>query len=348
MAIPKPSQTKQPILNYLARATAPVKIAALIEEVGRHFNLTKEEREARMPGGMGRLTGNVNAAVRDLKTTGLAQSPRFGHLEITATGRETIQGAVAEPQAPTPTKEVSSPPAQPVDEPEAQKQEAQSASAQTSNEEGIQELQTPMPISEEAPAKRRGRPRKVDVSPTPPISKKETSEPKKQIAAKKETDVSPAQSSQREEVQTPQAQPVPASDDGRFVELTSQIVSSYVAKTTIDLEQVPEFIKSTHAALAGLGQPESDKPATSQKPAVSIEESVTGDYIICLEDGKKLKALKRYLGNKYNMSPEEYRTKWGLSPDYPMNAPNYVKERSENAKRMWLGRKPSTGRKKTA
>ena len=347
MAIPKPSQAKQPILNYLARATAPVKVAALIEEVGRHFNLTQAEKEDCMPGGMSRLTGNVNAVVRDLKTTGLAQSPRFGHLEITAKGREAVQGAAA-PQASTQVQENPSPSAQPVNEQEAPKQEAQPAPVQPSNEEGIQELQTPLPASEEAPAKRRRRPRKVDVSSTQPVSKKETSEPKKQSDVKKEADVSPAQPIQKEEVQAPQAQPATESDNNRFVELTSQIVSSYVARTTIDLEQVPEFIKSTHAALAGLGQPESDKPRTSQKPAVPIEESVTGDYIICLEDGKKLKALKRYLGNKYNMSPEEYRAKWGLSPDYPMNAPSYVKERSENAKRMWLGRKPGTGRKKTA
>lgn len=347
MAIPKPSQAKQPILNYLARAAAPVKIAVLIEEVGRHFNLTKEEREARMPGGMGRLTSNVNAAVRDLKTTGLAQSPRFGHLEITATGKEAIQGAktsgIAPTTQPVPAQEVPSVSAQPSNEQEAPKPEAQHASKEES-----QKSQTPPPVSEEAPVKRRGRLRKnVDSLPTQPITRKETPEPKKQPDVKKEADVSPAQPSQKEEVQSPQAQPAATSDDIRFVELTSDIVSSYVSKTTIDLEQVPEFIKSTHAALAGLGRPESDKPTTSQKSSVPIEESVTGDYIICLEDGKKLKALKRYLGNKYNMSPEEYRAKWGLSPDYPMNAPNYVKERSENAKRMWLGRKPGTGRKKT-
>ena len=111
---------------------------------------------------------------------------------------------------------------------------------------------------------------------------------------------------------------------------------------------MPEFIKSTHTALAGLGQPESDKPATSQKPAVPIEESVAGDYIICLEDGKKLKFLKKHLKDKYNLSPHEYRVKWGLSPDYPMVAPEYKKERSNLAKRLGLGRKPGTGRKKTA
>ena len=343
MAIPKPSQTKQPILNYLARATASAKLAVLTEEVGRHFNLTQAEKEDRMPSGMGRLAASVNAAVKEMKAARLLQAPRFGHLEITAEGREAIQGGTA-PQEPVAVQEVSSPPAQSSNEQEAPKPEAQSAS-----KEEIQESQTLPPVSEEAPAKRRGRPRKqVDSLPTQPIASKETSKLKEQSDAKEEVDVSPIQPSQKGEVQAPQTQPAATSGDGRFIELTSQIVSSYVANTTIDLEQVPEFIKSTHAALAGLGQPESDKPATSQKPAVPIEESVIGDYIICLEDGRKLKFLKKHLKDKYNMSPHEYRVKWGLSPDYPMVAPEYAKERSNLAKRLGLGRKPGTGRKKTA
>ena len=329
MAIPKPSQAKQPILNYLARATAPVKLAVLIQEVGRHFNLTKEEMKNRMPSGMGRLAANVNVAAKEMKASRVVRSPRFGHLEITASGREAIRGTI-EAQQPAPVKETPSLLAQPSKEQEAPRPESQ-------------------PVSGEEPAKRRGRPRKkVDSLPTQPISKKKASEPKEHPDHKKEADVSPLQPDRKEEVQDSPAQPATPIDDGRFVELTSQIVASYVAKTTIDLEHVPEFIKSTHAALAGLGQPESDKPATSQKPAVPIEESVIGNYIICLEDGKKLKFLKKHLRDKYNMSPHEYRVKWGLSPDYPMVAPEYTKERSKLAKRLGLGRKPGAIQKRTA
>ena len=367
MAIPKPSQTKQPILNYLARTAAPVKLAALIEEVGRHFNLTKVEMEDRMPSGMGRLVGTVNAAAKEMKAARLVQSPRFGYLEITTTGREAIQGTVA-PQQPVPASEAPSPSAQPSSEQEAPKPEAQPASKEES-----QESQTPPPASEEAPAKRRGRPRKsvdslpaqpgneqktakpkgrpkkkVDSLPPQPVSKKVAAKPEGQPDRSKKVDVPSAQPSQKGEAEAPQPQPVATSDDGRFVELTSQIVSSYVARTTIDLEQVPEFIKSTHAALAGLGQPESDKPATSQRPAVPIEESVIGDYIICLEDGRKFRSIKRHIREKYNLLPHEYRVKWGLPPDYPMVAPDYAEARSENAKRLGLGRKVGAGQKRQA
>lgn len=299
MAIPKPSQTKQPILNYLAQATEPVKLAVVIEEVGRHFKLTKEEMEVRMPSGMGRLAASVNAAAKEMKAARLLQSPRFGHLEITATGREGIHGVGTSGTAPAPTPQP------------AQEKEAHSSSVQPGNEQG-------------------------------------TPKPKGQPGRKKKIDSLPAQINRKEEVQVPQTQPVPASDDSRFLELTSDIVASYVSKTTIDLNQVPEFIKSTHAALAGLGQPASNEPAVSQKPAVPIEESVTGDYIICLEDGKKLKFLKRHIREKYKLSPVEYRLKWGLSPDYPMVAPGYAEERSKLSKTLGLGRKPGALQKKTA
>ena len=367
MAIPKPSQAKQPILNYLARATAPVKLAVLIQEVGRHFNLTKEEMENRMPSGMGRLAANVNVAAKEMKASRVVRSPRFGHLEITANGREAIRGTV-EPQQPAPVQETSSLLAQPGKEQEAPKPKAQPLGGeepakrrgrprkkvddlptQPSQKEEMQELQTLALVSKETTAKPSGRPKKkVDRLPTQPISNKKASEPKEHPGHKKEADVSSAQPDRKKEAQDSPAQPATPIDDGRFVELTSQIVASYVAKTTIDMEHVPEFIKSTHAALAGLGQPESDKPATSQKPAVPIEQSVIGDYIICLEDGKKLKFLKKHLRDKYNMSPHEYRVKWGLSPDYPMVAPEYTKERSNLAKRLGLGRKPGAIQKRTA
>ena len=158
----------------------------------------------------------------------------------------------------------------------------------------------------------------------------------------------PTQPSRNEQVPVPQPQPVSASDNSRFVELTSRIVASYVSKTAVDFREVPEFIKSTHATLAGLRQPASGASTlTSQKPAVPVEESVSDDYIVCLEDGRKLKSLKRYLGSTHNMSPEEYRAKWGLPPNYPMNAPNSTKSRSDIAKKTWRGRMAGTGPQKT-
>ena len=325
MAIPKPSQTKQPILNYLARATEPVKLAVVIEEVGRHFKLTKEEMEVRMPSGMGRLAASVNAAAKEMKAARLLQSPRFGHLEITATGREGIHGVGTSGTAPAPTPQP------------APEKEAHSSSVQPGHEQG-----TPKPKGKP------GRKKKIDALPVQSTGKGAAVKPKGQPGRKKKIDSLPAQINRKEEVQVPQTQLVPASDDSRFLELTSDIVASYVSKTTIDLNQVPEFIKSTHAALAGLGQPASNEPAASQKPAVPIEESVTGDYIICLEDGKRLKFLKRHIREKYKLSPVEYRLKWGLSPDYPMVAPSYAEERSKLSKTLGLGRKPGALQKKTA
>jgi len=122
---------------------------------------------------------------------------------------------------------------------------------------------------------------------------------------------------------------------------TVQIVSAFVSNNTIAPADIPALISETHAALAshagGTHGGEKEQP----KPAVPIRRSVTPDYIICLEDGKKLKMLKRHLKSVYGMTPEEYRAKWGLPPDYPMVAPNYAAKRSELAKRIGLGRKPS-------
>jgi predicted transcriptional regulator len=114
-------------------------------------------------------------------------------------------------------------------------------------------------------------------------------------------------------------------------------VASFLAGNQIAQRDIPDLIRSVHAALADVA---SSAPAQAQEapePAVAIKKSITADFIICLEDGKKFKSLKRHLRTRYAMSPEEYRAKWGLPHDYPMVAPNYAKERSSLAKRMGLG-----------
>ena len=126
------------------------------------------------------------------------------------------------------------------------------------------------------------------------------------------------------------------SDD--LLKLATEIVAAYVSNNSVAASDLPAMIKSVHAALGGLSGGTSADMATSQKPAVTVKKSITPEYIICLEDGKKLKMLKRYLRSRYNLSPEEYRAKWGLPPDYPMVAPNYAAQRSEFAKKIGLGR----------
>lgn len=122
-----------------------------------------------------------------------------------------------------------------------------------------------------------------------------------------------------------------------LVELTTQIVSAYVSNNTVAASDLSHLIVETHAALSrasGKNQP----PAREElRPKVPIKKSVMPDYIICLEDGKKFKSLKRHLRTHYNLSPEEYREKWNLPHDYPMVAPNYAKARSDLAKKMGLG-----------
>jgi len=119
-------------------------------------------------------------------------------------------------------------------------------------------------------------------------------------------------------------------------------VAAYVSNNPIPVSEVPAMIKSVHSTLGGLGGVAQNEVQTSQKPAVPVKRSVNPDYIICLEDGKKLKMLKRYLRSNYNMTPEEYRAKWGLPADYPMVAPNYAAQRSEFAKKIGLGRTASS------
>jgi MucR family transcriptional regulator, transcriptional regulator of exopolysaccharide biosynthesis len=122
-----------------------------------------------------------------------------------------------------------------------------------------------------------------------------------------------------------------------LMEQTTRIVEAYVSNNKLDAKDVPALIGEIHQALHNLSngavQPGREEP----KPAVSVKRSVMPDYIICLEDGKKFKSLKRHLRTHYNLTPEEYREKWGLPHDYPMVAPNYARARSELAKKMGLG-----------
>ena len=129
---------------------------------------------------------------------------------------------------------------------------------------------------------------------------------------------------------------------GELLELTTEIVAAHVSNNTLPVSDLPRLIQDVYKTLAGVGtnQPTVERP----QPAVSVKKSVTPDYIVCLEDGKKLKMLKRHLKTAYNMTPEEYRERWGLPHDYPMVAPNYAKHRSSLAKKIGLGTKPRRGR----
>jgi len=132
------------------------------------------------------------------------------------------------------------------------------------------------------------------------------------------------------------------SGDANILGLTAQIVSAHVANNSVDTDALPGLIQSIFKTLSAMGE---GTPIVEKKePAVPIKKSVYADHIICLEDGKKLKMLKRHLKTAYNMSPDQYRDKWGLPPDYPMVAPNYAKHRSSLAKKIGLGTKPR-GRK---
>ncbi|HEY5238861.1 MAG TPA: MucR family transcriptional regulator [Rhizomicrobium sp.] len=137
----------------------------------------------------------------------------------------------------------------------------------------------------------------------------------------------------------------PECKDG-ILKLASEIVSAYVSNNPVSVGELPSMIKSVHFTLGGLGSTPYAEAPHSLKPAVPIKKSVTPDYVICLEDGKKLKMLKRYLRSRYGLSPEEYRSKWGLPPDYPMVAPNYAQRRSDFAKKIGLGKTSSSKGKK--
>ena len=128
-------------------------------------------------------------------------------------------------------------------------------------------------------------------------------------------------------------------ETNEILELTTEIVSSHLANNTVAVQDIPDLIRQVYGTLNSIDQAPSaqlDRP----QPAVPIKRSITPDHIICLEDGRKLKMLKRHLKTAYNMTPEEYRERWGLSADYPMVAPNYALQRSNLAKKIGLGTRP--------
>lgn len=122
-----------------------------------------------------------------------------------------------------------------------------------------------------------------------------------------------------------------------FVDLTASIVSAYVSNNTTTAAEIPALISQIHAALLRVSTGGSETALEPVKPAISVKKSMTPDYLVCLEDGKRFKSLKRHLRTQYNMTPEQYREKWGLPSDYPMVAPNYAVARSNLAKKMGLG-----------
>ena len=122
-----------------------------------------------------------------------------------------------------------------------------------------------------------------------------------------------------------------------FIDLTAQIVSAYVGNNPTPADELPALISQIHAALLRVSNGRPEPLVEAAKPAVSLKKSVTADYLVCLEDGKRFKSLKRHLRTQYNMTPEQYRDKWNLAADYPMVAPNYAVARSQLAKKMGLG-----------
>jgi predicted transcriptional regulator len=142
-----------------------------------------------------------------------------------------------------------------------------------------------------------------------------------------------------------------------LLQWTSNIVAAYLSNNEVDLRQLPQVLETVYGKLAALGQLPAGRvsstaleqilnPTRASSPSVALEKSVTPDHIICLEDGVRLKTLKRYLFRKYRLTPEQYRLKWGLPPDYPMVSPNYAAKRSALAKKMGLGRKGRVRRRK--
>jgi predicted transcriptional regulator len=127
------------------------------------------------------------------------------------------------------------------------------------------------------------------------------------------------------------------SGETTFIELTATIVSAYVSNNSVPSAEIPNLISNVHSALKRVSGGQMAAPAEPLKPAVPVKRSVTPDYIVCLEDGMKFKSLKRHLRTRYKMTPEQYREKWNLPPDYSMVAPNYAAARSQLAKQMGLG-----------
>ena len=135
-------------------------------------------------------------------------------------------------------------------------------------------------------------------------------------------------------------------EPNELLALTTDIVSSHVSNNPVQVGELPQLIQHVYAALANAGSNTAASAPSRPQPAVSVKKSVTPDYIVCLEDGKKLKMLKRHIKTRYNMTPEEYRERWNLAPDYPMVAPNYAAQRSELAKKIGLGTKRSRRRRR--
>jgi len=131
----------------------------------------------------------------------------------------------------------------------------------------------------------------------------------------------------------------PSRNSDALIELTADVVAAYVSNNPVPVGELPNLISDVHAALGRVGGTAEQPPADKQKPAVNPKRSVHDDYIVCLEDGKKFKSLKRHLMTHYDLTPEQYREKWNLDPSYPMVAPNYAAARSQLAKKMGLGRK---------
>jgi predicted transcriptional regulator len=128
-----------------------------------------------------------------------------------------------------------------------------------------------------------------------------------------------------------------SSSEQSLIELTAQIVAAYIGHNSVPSGEIANLIGEVHGALKRVVGTSAAAPADVQKPAVPVKRSIASDYIVCLEDGKKFKSLRRHLHAQYNMTPEQYRDKWGLPPDYPMVAPNYAAARSQLAKQMGLG-----------
>jgi predicted transcriptional regulator len=129
-----------------------------------------------------------------------------------------------------------------------------------------------------------------------------------------------------------------------FIDLTATIVSAYVSNNPTPAADIPALIGQVHAALLRVSTGRAEPPLEPARPAVPVKKSVTAEYLVCLEDGKRFKSLKRHLRSRYNMTPEQYRDKWGLPPDYPMVAPNYAVARSQLARKMGLGQQRRKGK----
>ena len=133
-----------------------------------------------------------------------------------------------------------------------------------------------------------------------------------------------------------------------LLRMTADVVAAYVSNNTLPTAQLAEVINTVYGSLKQLDGKGCEPKSEPQKPAVPVRKSITPDYLVCLEDGKKLKMLKRHLRSTYAMTPDEYRAKWGLPPDYPMVAPNYAEQRSEFAKKIGLGRGAGRAGKRAA